>query len=67
MGVDELLTEAKQWEKRCHDALTSISDKGKGQLLEGIAELAKAISLEAEAALENAIDFVTDVFIELEI
>lgn len=67
VSVQDLLKEAKQWRSRCTSKLKNTSDETKVQLHEGIEELDKAIASEDETALEDAIDYITDIFIELEI
>lgn len=67
MSVQDLLKEAKQWKERCSSELKNAPKEVSKQLRKGIEELEKAIFQEDEAELEDAIDFVTDIFIELEI
>ena len=65
--LEDLLKEAKQWEKRCSQELKNVSKEKRKQLREGIHHLKKAIQAEDYDDLEEAIEMVTDMFIELEI
>lgn len=67
MMLDDLLKEAKQWEKRCSSELKNVSKEERKQLREGIQHLKEAIKAEDYDDLEEAIDMATDIFIELEI
>jgi len=66
-SLDELIDEAKQWEKRCRSELKNTSKVARDQLRAGIDRLQKAMESDDADEVEEAIDMVTDIFIELEL
>lgn len=64
--LNDLIEEAKQWETRCSKALENALEDEKEELSEAAAYLQKAIKEKDTNLLEEAIDFATDVLIDLE-
>ncbi len=67
LDLDDLLAEAKQWEKRCRRSLKDAEKDERNALRKVIEVLKAAIEEEDSDDLEEAIDKATDLYIELEI
>ncbi|UOQ83601.1 Hsp70 family protein [Gracilibacillus salinarum] len=65
--LEELLKEAKQWKNRCKEAEKTLSGEDKVQVQHCLDDLNEAIAVVDEVLLEEAIDEVTDLFMDLEL